>query len=360
MAKYSVSKIKRFVGQSNSEQVTVGVDVHKQTYSVAVLRPDGLFTSWTTTADVKDLVKQLRSWEVKIKCVAYEAGPTGFGLARALSEAGIKVIVAAPSRILRPVTPGAKTDRLDCIDLAKFAQKGMLKPIAIPSEDQEAKRSLGRRRNQISKEVVRCKQRIKSLLLYHGIKEPAGLSSWSNSGLAALRALGLPTALRHTLDSHLSDLEHHLSSRKLVDKQLQELFDEEKTDRQAMACMQSIPGVGFVTASQFRLEIFDPKRFSRQEEVSALIGLAPLVRRSGKQKGSARIPQAGKKQLRSILVEAAWRLRAKEAWARRFYDKVLSRTGLPQKAIVALARKLCIVLWRICVELRPYRPAVAG
>ena len=63
---------------------------------------------------------------------------------------------------------------------------------------------------------------------------------------------------------------------------------------------------------------------------------------------------------RSLLVEAAWRWRNKEPCAKRQYDKILTKAGIPQKAVVALARKLCIILLRIYMDLRPYRPANAA
>jgi len=72
-------------------------------------------------------------FDVCIALIAYEAGPTGFVLARALEDAGLPVLVAAPSRILRPVTTGAKTDSLDSLKLAEMAMRGSLKPIAMPT-----------------------------------------------------------------------------------------------------------------------------------------------------------------------------------------------------------------------------------
>ncbi|MEG3641580.1 hypothetical protein [Magnetococcus sp. PR-3] len=88
------------------------------------------------------LVKMIQSLPVTIGMIAQEAGPTGYGLARALQSAGLPVTIAAPSRIPRPVSPTNKTDRLDGRKLAEFAASGLLRPIAIPSEHEEAFRSL--------------------------------------------------------------------------------------------------------------------------------------------------------------------------------------------------------------------------
>jgi transposase len=291
--------------------------------------------------------------------VAYEAGPTGFSLARMLQAAGVKVIVAAPSKIPRPVTIGSKTDRLDSAALAKYAGKGLLKGIAIPTKEEEVNRALGRRRDQVCEEVRRCKQRIKSLLLYHGIKEPEGLGNWSNRSVEELKSMLLPEALRYTLDSQLLDLEQHLVLRRVIDQQLAHLMRQQEEDHKSVQYMKTIPGVGDVTATKFRLELFRPERFNSAEEVTSYVGLAPMDRRTGEQNGRASLTPAGKRELRSLLVEAAWSWRRLDPWAKAHYAKLLYRSGVPQKAIVALARKLCIILWRLCLEMRPYRPAKA-
>lgn len=116
---------------------------------------------------------------MEIKSLVYESGPTGFSLARTCREAGIPVIVAAPSRIIRPVSPTAKTDSLDCRKLAQLAAKDMVRSIAVPSEDEEALRALERRRHQLADSQRKVKQRIKGFLLFHGIEEPKGLERWT-------------------------------------------------------------------------------------------------------------------------------------------------------------------------------------
>ncbi|GKT30548.1 IS110 family transposase, partial [Aduncisulcus paluster] len=110
MAKLTISSISRFVEGFQEQRFSVGIDVHKRSFSVALLRPDGTVKSWTPPADVESITNRLVSLPIKISAVCYEAGPTGFGLARSLRSADIKVIVAAPSRIPRPVAATNKTD----------------------------------------------------------------------------------------------------------------------------------------------------------------------------------------------------------------------------------------------------------
>ena len=83
-----------------------------------------------------------------------------------------------------------------------------------------------------------------------------------------------------------------------------------------------------------------------------------MVRHSGEKTPSGRLRPVGQTRLRSLLIEAAWAWRQYDPYARELYHQFLSRMGIAQKAIVAVARRLAVILWRLYVERRPYRPAV--
>ena len=197
----------RFSGSGlKAEKFHVGVDVHKLSYHVAVRREDGACETWVAPAKPYDLVLALLELGQPIAQVTYESGPTGFGLCRAMEEAGIDCCVVAPSKVPRAVVAGSKTDRLDCIKLADYAAKGMLKGIAVPTPAEEGERSLIRRRSQIVDNIRRVKLRIKSLLLYVGAEEPPGLSQWSGQAVVRLSTLQIEPAAKLTLDSLLREL----------------------------------------------------------------------------------------------------------------------------------------------------------
>jgi transposase len=290
------------------------------------------------------LVQKLAGLEVPIRNIAYESGPTGFGLARAAQKAGFRCTVAAPSKILRPVSPGAKTDRLDCIKLADLAAKGLLRSIAIPTEEQEAERSLLRRRFQIVDGIRTIKQRIKSHLLFLGIEEPPGLKDWSKVGIERLSLLSLLPAAKLALDSMVRELKSSQQELTHVAADLEALM--RGRHGYVYERLRSVPGVGAVVATTFLLELFRPERFNSKREVASYLGLAPMVRHSGERSPNGRLVPVGQKRLRSLLVEAAWMLKSKVPKAAEIYGKVRSRTGLAQKAIVAVARHLAIYLWR--------------
>jgi len=346
MAKLKVSSVYRFVEAFSGETIWIGVDVHKLSFSVALLRPDGAIKDWTCPADVPSLTHLIASLPAQIGAVCYESGPTGFGLARNLEAAGIRTIVAAPSRIPRPITATNKTDSLDCRKLAELAASGLLRPIAIPSIENEAFRALERRRHQLTDSLRRVKQRIRSLLLCLGKSEPAGLDHWSKTAVAALQQIELASGAKDTLDSLLEELSYLVHAQRKVDQRLR-IISREQDEARRIAAMRSVPGVGEVVATTFAAEVYHPERFNRSEEVTAYLGLAPVMRQSGGSKGKATLRPVGQKRLRSLLIEAAWVWKQRDNWAKEFYNRIYSRHGVAQKAIAALARKLAALLWKL-------------
>jgi len=354
MVKKSIAKLDRFAACIGAEPVWVGVDVHKRDYHVALRSDSGLSETFVCPGKPAVFLGSLLKLGLKLALVAYEAGPTGHTLARALEESGLPVMEVAPSKILRPVSPGAKTDRLDCLKLAKYAAKGMLKPIAIPSVEEEADRSLIRRRYKVVESLRRVKQRIKSMLLNHGFEEPDGLEGWSKKAVSELERIGLPGQAKRTMESNLRELRFFQKELARIDKELKRLAGL-KRHRAKASALRTIPGVGPVAAMSFCLEVFNPGRFRRAEEIASYLGLAPTVRQSGQGKTKGRIIPTGQKRLRSTLIEAAWTWKRYDPQAREMYNRLLARSGVTQKAICAVARKLAIIMWRLCLEQRPYR-----
>jgi transposase len=353
MEKSNLTKLQLFVKSFHDHPFYVGVDVHKRSYHVAIRRADGRILTFVTGASPEYLLRKLKDLGIYVAAIAYEAGPTGFGLARAIRNAGILPLVAAPSRIPRAILAGAKTDRLDCIRLADYAAKDLIKSIAIPTEAEEAERSLVRRRHKLLDRLRSCKQRIKSFLLQHGIQEPHSLKGWNKSAIGDLEQLEMRPEARMTLQSLIRELIFFEEEKQLMERCLDELSDR-KEHVQAIKHMRSVPGVGRIVSATFRFELFNPERFRNPEEVASYLGLAPMVHHSGERSPAGHLRPVGQKRLRSLLVEAAWLWRAKDPYAARLYKRLLGRMGISQKAIAAVARKLAIILWRLSVEQRKY------
>jgi transposase len=356
MARTNLARLDDILEKQSDHVFHVGIDVHKHSYHVAFYGGRGQSHTFVCSAVPNEVVKSFKRFSGTIAQVVYESGPTGFELARTLQTAGFKVLVVAPSRVPRPVTASAKTDRLDCIRLARFSANGILNGIAIPSRIQEAQRSLIRRRHDLVDSIRRVKQRIRSHLLYLSIEEPAGLDRWSVQGVKALLKLPLEPTAKNTLKSLVRELSFLKKEKTHIEQQIQRVCRRDEHAK-AFACLQTTPGVGPITAATFQLELFDPSRFKTGDQVTSYVGLAPMVRQSGENKGRTALRPVGQRRLRSLLIEASWCWIRKDEHAAAKYRRIVSKTNVPQKAIVAVARKLAIILWRLSLEQRMYHPS---
>jgi transposase len=339
------------------ETVHIGVDVHKATYHVAVLSAErGLLATWVQPARPELLIERIGPIKGQVAGLVYEAGPTGFGLARRLRAEGLPAQVIATSKVLAPVGPEAKCDRLDCRRLALLASKGLLHPVRVPTPQEEADRQVLRLREQLVRKARSIQQQIKAFLLQHDIAEPDGLAHWAERAVEALRRLEVLPELRLCLDVMLDELGHAQGQVKRVTKHLEGLALAER-HRAASGVMRSVPGVGLITAMTFRLELPEPGRFDHAGQVARMAGLAPMVRQSGETRREGGLIRSSSARLRTALVEAAWRWVACDEAAKAVYRRLVGNTGSGKKAIVGVARRLGVLLWRLSCRGEPYRAA---
>lgn len=339
------------------EQVDVGVDTHKVDYRVTMWseQRQAVVAAWVQPSDPIALSRRLKPYRRQIGRVVYEAGPTGYTLVRVLRKHGFRCEVIAPSRT--PVTSGSepKCDRLDSRKLAMFSAKGLLQPVQVPTKQWEADRQVVRWREQLLAKRRRVKQQIKSFLLQHGIAQPTGLRHWSSAAITVLERLKLGAQLRFVLDCLLAELKY-LNAEVRRATQAVAALAVTKRHRTVVRAMQTTPGVGLITAMTVRTELVCPERFNTKYEVASMLGLAPQVHSSGQTRREGPLMRTGNRRMRTILVEAAWRWVAEDPWAAECYSHLVHNTGSAKKAIVAMARRLGIILWRISVTGEPYRP----
>ena len=343
---------------SEGDVMTVGLDVHKASVHAALRKNGQEVATWVMPMDNKTVVASLKRFGAALKKVVYEAGPTGYGLARALKKAGLPAEVIAPGKVPQEPNLGSKSDRLDCRKLAENAEKGLLKKavIAIPTEQEEADRQVVRLRDQLVGKQRRVKQQIKSLLLQQGLAEPAGLAHWCAEGLAALKGMRLRPQLQLSLEVLVEELEHLTALRKRVERH-QAWLMKQRRHRKSARLLQTHPGVGVATATAFRLEVYQPERFANAEQMTKYLGLAPRVRQSGPKRRDGPLIPAGRGSLRALLIEASWRWIRDDAAAAKTYRRIVRNTGSGQKAVVAMARRMAVHLWCMMCRGVAYRSA---
>lgn len=357
--KATLSKKQTFFNQINlteDDDLYIGIDVHKLNYHVALHLNGTHAIDYITPADNAKLCKSFKKLAPAIKNIVYEAGPTGYSLARQLQQHSLPIQVIAPSKTPQCSARDSKTDRLDGRKLAAYAAKNLLRPIAIPTRDQEATRQLPRLRTQFVYKLKQTKLQIKSFLLQHGIAEPQGLKHWSQQATETLKKLRLLDSLRYSLDALIEEYSFLTTKIKDIEQKLEETFDK-KTYAKKISILQTHPGVGPVTSMMFAAEIFNPKRFKNKEQLAKYVGLAPTIIQSGQSLRDGPITKTGRPQVRSILIQAAWIWIAKDHNAKQTYLRIARNTGQKNKAITAMARRLAIHLWKMLCNNESYRAA---
>ena len=147
----------------------VGLDVHARSVWACTVDDDsGEMCTARISPKTAEIVKWAKALPGVVE-VAYEAGPTGFGLARALIAAGLRCDVLAPSKMERPSGDRVKTDKRDSEWIARLVRLGELPIVVIPSEGQEAARDLVRAREDVRGDLMRSRHRLSKLLLRQGI-----------------------------------------------------------------------------------------------------------------------------------------------------------------------------------------------
>ena len=131
-----------------SGRIVAGLDVHKRSTRIAAVQGDRLVREVTVASDAE--IVQAALLRLGVAACCYEAGPTGYGLARALHAAGIGCIVAAPGKIERPAQDRVKTDRRDAERLVRLLMVDGLHAVRVPSGEEEALRDLVRARARTS------------------------------------------------------------------------------------------------------------------------------------------------------------------------------------------------------------------
>jgi len=356
-------KTNKRIRLQEGEKVHVGLDVHKRSYHVAIYSSTpgrGLVARWVQPPDFQVLHKTLFSLKSSVEQVVYEAGPTGFSLARTLQKEGYSVKVIAPGHTPTARVQESKSDGLDCVRLAEFSVKDLLKYVYIPTEEEDGARQVSRHRDAAVRKVARLKCQIKSFLLYNGIADPPGLKHWSLQSVETLRTLVLENEdLRFCLDDLLDSLREAQARLSRLNERGRRIIRREEY-REASTYLATIAGVGAITILTVLTEFLAPDRFDTALQVSKYQGLCPLVRSSGGTRREMGRHRGGNRRLRTMIVEASWRWVRRDPYARSLYEHYLKRTSNKKKAIVAVARRLGIIIWRMLTRMEPYREKEAA
>jgi transposase len=241
--------------------------------------------------------------------VAYEAGPTGFTLARALTGAGIECVIAAPGKIERPAQDRVKTDRRDAERLVRLLMVDGLYPVRVPSSEEEALRDLVRAREDVRGDLMRARHRVGKLLLRHDIAFDGPGKNWSVKHREWLGRVQFPDrGAQVTLLDYLGAIDALIVRRDALEATIGELVPCSPW-AQTVARLRCLRGIDTLSAVGLCAEIGDWERFARAGQLMSFLGVVPSENSSGEQRRQGAITKSGSRHARRLLVEAAWHYR---------------------------------------------------
>ena len=340
-------------GIEEGKAIYIGVDLHRRAWHVTIMTREVELFSGSLPGNWDSLKRLLERYNgYRIEAV-YEAGYFGFGLYDRLCAWGARCVVTPPSLIPREYGNRVKTDRKDSGKLAVLLSRGMLKEVWVPSPEQRCQRQVARTRRQLIGDRVRTQLRIKAQLMSYGVEIPGPRGKWSQTYLENLRRLRFEDRWLEESFRRLLDEYDFLSEQ--IKKQTDLLKELSETDsyRESAGILQSVFGIGLISAMEILLEIGDFTRFRRSSQIAAYVGLTPSQYSSGDKVRMGRITGIGKNSLRAILVEASWKLIRCDRRLRQRYEGLKVRCG-GKRAIVAIARRLLIGIRAMIITRQPY------
>lgn len=361
--------------------VHVGLDVHKESIEIALadggsggeVRHYGRIGG--DLASLDRAVRQLGGLARSL-IFTYEAGPCGYAIYRHLLAQGYACQVVVPS--MTPRYPGEriKTDRRDCLKLARLARAGELTIVRVPDAQDEAIRDLVRARADAVRNQRDARHRLKALLLRQEIRY-VGKTAWTPAHERWLAKVKLPHPAQQIVFQEYVD--NVRDSTRRIERLTHSLHEAVAQWRwpPVVQALQALRGVQRVNAATLVAEIGDIERFAHPRQLMAYLGLVPGEHSSGSHRRQGSITKTGNAHARCALIEAAWQYRLPAritpiiarrqepvseavralAWKAQQrlcsrYRRLNARQLHKNKIVTALARELTGFVWAIVREVR--------
>jgi transposase len=347
------------------------LDVHANVSQAAVFEPlTGELRSRRITGPPSVGLGLLAELGPGVRAV-YEAGPTGFGLARGATERGIDLRVVSPGQIPRRPADRVKTDRRDAERMVRLLAAGELRFAHVPTVEQERFRDLVRAIDDARKDQMRARHRLSKFLLRRELCFPGKEDNWTQRHLAWLDSLRFDDpASAATFVDYLVAVRAITQRRQLLIETLERLVPD-SPHAQTIARLRCFRGVDTLTAAGLCAEVTDFGRFGKPKQLWGFLGIVPSEHSSGDERRQGAITKAGSAHARRLLVEAVPKYRhrpavgaklarrqrgqdprvVETAWRcqRRVHKRWLALVpgrGKPKGvATVACARELAAFLW---------------
>lgn len=356
MKKNSTSKQSPRKGtEASNEPITIGMDLGDKTSSYCLLDGNGEVREERSVATTKKGMDQV--FGAMRRCrIAIEVGTHSPWVSRLLQGLGHEVIVANARQVKLISASSRKDDRLDAQMLARLARVDpqLLRPIQHRSE--KAQHDL----MKIRVRAALVDTRTGLVNAARGLTKAVGnrLPACDADSMGVEQMDNLPTWLQETLKPLLEQVESLTKKIKECEKELEQIA---RTEYPETCLLQQVSGVGTLIALTFVLTVEDRERFQKSRDVGGYVGLRPKRSESGESQPQLRITKEGDVYLRKMLVQGAHYIlghRGPDTDLRRWGLKLAGRGGknAKKRAVIAVARKLAVLLHRLWVTGEVYEP----
>jgi transposase len=331
-----------------------GLDVSLRSTNICVVDDEGLLVAeGKTDSDVAEIIAFLDEFAVEVSQIGLEAGTLTQYLTYGLQFAGFDVVCMEARQVKAALSAMRnKTDKNDARGIAQLLRSGWYSRVHVKSIKSHQVRALLSSRRAVLAKCIDLEQEIRGLFKVFGIKLPArlGHGSFDPKVRPVIEAdEALNHALMPMLDARLV-LYHTFRE---LDNRTRHMANEDPICQRLMTA----PGVGFVTALTFKAGVDDPTRFKQSRTVAAHFGLTPRRFQSGEVDFDGHISRAGDADVRSTLYVAANSMLTRSSkWSPlKAWGMKLAKSRGHKKAVIAVARKLAVILHRMWVDDTQFR-----
>jgi len=334
------------------KDVFIGLEDSKRTWKISV-RSEKMEIHYTSMpAEYSVLHSYLkRSYPSCKVMIIYEAGFKGFGLHDRLVEDGYLCVVTPPNKVTQEKDNRVKTDKNDCKRLAKVLENGDYKSCHVPDRERREDRQISRTLSALQREITRIKNQIRRMFEFHDIESPFPAGRWSATEYRKLEEMHIDGSVGKMFELYKMMLRMFLEKKNELLKELK-LLSKKAKYAETVKILESAPGIGPQTAIRLALEWGErfALRFKTGKEFGSFTGLTCSEYSTGETVRRGRITNQGNRFVRSWLIECAWVAYKRDPVLLSKFQTVYGHSGSKKKAIVAVARKLAVRLWR-CVGL---------
>jgi len=325
----------------------VGLDVHRRYATVAAVDSQQQVVLTARRVDFEDFEGWIHKHLRPTDAVTLEATNNAWYLHDLLVSLVASVTVANPIQVALIAKARVKTDPRDALALARLLAAGLLPSVWVPPHDVRELRALIAHRRRLVKQRTQARNRLRAVLFRHNLVAAPG-EVFGPEHRSWWEGLNLPTSEQLRVRHDLTILDCLEALTKEVEAEVVHQSSLEPW-AERVAFLVQLPGIGVLNAMLLLAAIGDIRRFAAAPKLVGYAGLGASVHSSGQEHYGGRITKQGRREVRSTMVEAAWVAVRSHPYWKAMFERLADRLGRP-KAIVAIARKLLVVVWHVLAE----------